>query len=67
MSLSARPLHDPQQFASQYASAFPDLGGWVASGQLKPHETAVAGFENLPKALCGLFTGANTGKCIVTV
>ncbi len=44
---------------------YKDMGGWIASGQLKPRETIVDGIEQTPDAFLGLFTGANTGKMLV--
>jgi len=42
-----------------------DMGGWIASGQVKERDTIVEGLENTPDAFLGLFTGANTGKMLV--
>jgi len=41
------------------------LVGLVKSGKLKVQETVLDGFENLPKAFVGLFSGQNVGKMIV--
>jgi NADPH-dependent curcumin reductase CurA len=41
------------------------LRGWLASGELKDQSTIVEGFEQIPSAILGLFSGANTGKMIV--
>jgi NADPH-dependent curcumin reductase CurA len=43
------------------------LGEWVADGSLKPLETVVEGFEELPNAINMLFDGANVGKLVVRV
>ncbi|WP_395077894.1 NADP-dependent oxidoreductase [Flavobacterium sp.] len=52
-----------------YSTNFPEgikhLSEWVKDGKLKFSETIVNGFDNLPKALLGLFKGENTGKMIV--
>merc|ERR1712037_457792 len=38
----------------------PDLPkGWVVSGKIKVRETVVDGFDKMPQALMGLFTGDN--------
>ena len=54
---------------SNYQNEFPEgikmLTQWVKEGKLKFTETIEHGFENLPKALLGLFNGENTGKMIV--
>jgi NADPH-dependent curcumin reductase CurA len=42
-----------------------DMGGWLASGQVKSRDTIVEGLENTPDAFLGLFEGANTGKMLV--
>lgn len=47
--------------------AVADLGAWMKEGKLKPLETIVEGFEQLPSAINMLFDGANTGKLVVRV
>jgi NADPH-dependent curcumin reductase CurA len=42
-----------------------DMGGWIASGQVKARDTVVEGLEKTPEAFLGLFEGANTGKMLV--
>jgi NADPH-dependent curcumin reductase CurA len=42
-----------------------DMGGLIASGQLKARDTVVNGLEQTPQAFLGLFSGANTGKMLV--
>ena len=42
-----------------------DMGGWIASGDVKSRETVVEGLEKTPEAFLGLFTGANTGKMLI--
>ena len=41
------------------------MAQWISEGKIKAQETVVEGFENIPDAMAGLFTGANTGKMIV--
>merc|ERR1711935_652390 len=41
------------------------MAGYVASGKIKTRETVVNGFEKMPQAFIGLFTGDNTGKMVV--
>jgi NADPH-dependent curcumin reductase CurA len=43
------------------------LAQWLMAGQLKHAETIVEGFENLPKAFLGLFSGENLGKQLVKI
>ncbi len=40
---------------------------WVKAGQLKPIQTIAQGFEKMPEALAGLYTGQNIGKQLVRV
>jgi hypothetical protein len=47
------------------AEFYRDMGGWLASGAVKPQETVVEGLENMPEAFLGLFSGANVGKMLV--
>jgi NADPH-dependent curcumin reductase CurA len=42
-----------------------EMGGLIASGQLKARDTIVDGLEQTPQAFLGLFSGANTGKMLV--
>ncbi len=54
-----------------YMERFPEALAWLgeklASGELKSQETVLEGFEKMPEALMGLFTGSNTGKQLVHV
>ena len=52
-------------FQTQFPEGIQKLGEWVKDGKLKFTETIEQGFENLPKALLGLFNGENTGKMVV--
>jgi NADPH-dependent curcumin reductase CurA len=45
----------------------PKLAAWMAEGKLKPQETVVDGFEQLPVAINMLFDGENVGKLVVKV
>jgi NADPH-dependent curcumin reductase CurA len=54
-------------FAARYASALEQLAQWVRSGQIKYHEDIIEGFENMPRALIGLFRGENLGKRLVKI
>lgn len=54
-------------YAARYGSALEQLAQWVRSGQIKYHEDIIEGFENMPRALIGLFRGENLGKRIVKV
>lgn len=59
-------ITDTESFTpEQFAEARQTLSGWLAGGQLQARETFIEGFERLPEALLGLFTGKNTGKMMV--
>lgn len=52
-------------FQERFAEAQTQLTQWYDQGLLKTEETVTEGFEKLPEALLGLFSGKNTGKMIV--
>merc|ERR1719266_61404 len=41
------------------------MAQWIREGKIKTEETVVEGFENMPEAFKGLFTGANKGKMVI--
>lgn len=52
-------------FQNEFPEGFKHLAEWVKDGKIKFTETIENGFDQLPKALLGLFKGENTGKMIV--
>jgi NADPH-dependent curcumin reductase CurA len=44
-----------------------DMTGWVADGRVRYRETVLEGFERMPDAFLGLFSGENVGKMLVRV
>ena len=52
-------------YLSKMGDFYRDMGGWIASGQVKGRDTIVKGLEQTPDAFLGLFSGANTGKMLV--
>lgn len=54
-------------YQQQFPQAIQQLTRWVEEGKLRCRETVVNGFDHLPDAFLGLFTGANTGKMMVKV
>jgi len=54
-------------YKDRYPEGISKLTEWVRNGQLKFSETIEHGFDNLPKALLGLFKGENTGKMVVKI
>ena len=51
----------------QAPEAVAEISALMAEGRLKPLETVVEGFEQLPEAINMLFDGANTGKLVLRV
>lgn len=54
-------------FQSQFGEFFALVPALVQCGKIRYDETIVNGFEKLPEAFLGLFTGANVGKMIVKI
>ena len=52
-------------YLARMGEFYRDMGGLIASGQLKARDTIVDGLERTPEAFLGLFSGANTGKMLV--
>ena len=52
-------------YVPRLAEFYRDMGGWIASGQVKSRDTVVEGLERMPDAFLGLFQGANTGKMLI--
>ncbi len=51
----------------RHAAALVQLTQWFKEGKIRCREDVVEGFENMPRALMGLFTGENIGKRVVKV
>jgi hypothetical protein len=54
-------------YAARFGEASAEILGLLREGKLKHHETILDGFEKMPDALMGLFSGANMGKQLVRV
>ncbi|MDQ0298330.1 NADPH-dependent curcumin reductase CurA [Salibacterium salarium] len=54
-------------YAPRFQEGSEKLATWLSEGKLKYEETIVEGFENIPKAFLGLFSGENLGKQLVKV
>lgn len=52
-------------FQSQFPDGIMHLEKWLKDGKIKFDQTIIHGFDQLPKALLGLFKGENIGKMIV--
>ena len=55
------------RWKARWVEGITAMAGWVGRGQIKVRETVVQGFDRMPTAFMGLFTGDNTGKMIVKV
>merc|ERR1719150_3648405 len=53
------------RFASKWQEGILQMADWIKEGKIKYDETIVDGFEKMPEAFIGLFTGSNIGKMIV--
>ncbi|WP_053217891.1 NADP-dependent oxidoreductase [Virgibacillus senegalensis] len=54
-------------YQSRFKEGFSKLAEWVESGKLSYKETIKEGFEQIPEAFFGLFTGENIGKQLVRI
>ncbi len=54
-------------YADRFGEAAAGLAGWIQEGKLKYEETIAEGFDQLPHAFLGLFSGENIGKQLVKV
>ena len=54
-------------FQEHFIEGIKHLAQWLKEGKLQYSETIVHGFEKLPEAFLGLFSGKNKGKMIVEV
>jgi len=52
-------------YMSKMGDFYRDMGGWIASGEVKSRDTVVEGLKRTPEAFLGLFSGANVGKMLV--
>ena len=54
-------------YADRFQEAQNQLKDWLKNGTLKYRENIIEGFENIPAAFQGLFSGDNIGKQLVRV
>lgn len=54
-------------YEREYEVAKGRLADWIKSGEIKYREDVQQGFENIPKTLLRLFSGANFGKQLLTL
>ena len=53
------------RWLDRWEEGIQQMAKWVLEGKIKTEETVMEGFEAMPDALIGLFTGANKGKMVV--
>jgi len=54
-------------YSNRFNEGLGNLAKWVHEGSLKYKETIVTGFDKLPDAFLGLFSGENYGKMLVSI
>lgn len=54
-------------YSAEFDAAGRQLAEWINSGELRPVQNIVDGFENMPAALQGLYSGTNCGVQICRV
>lgn len=54
-------------YAGEFGKAAKELASWLEEGKLQYQETVKEGFDKIPEAFLGLFSGENTGKQLVKV
>jgi NADPH-dependent curcumin reductase CurA len=54
-------------YVDEASAARAQLMRWVAEGKIVRHQDVQIGFEQLPRAFVGLFSGANRGPLLVSV
>ncbi len=50
-----------------FAAAERQMAAWIRAEEIRPVQNVIEGFENMPAALIGLYTGTNVGKQVVKV
>jgi len=54
-----------RDYSHRFDEASRMLRNWLTGGKIKNIETVVAGFDKLPEAFLGLFSGHNMGKMLI--
>jgi hypothetical protein len=52
-------------YSDRFGEALTHLTQWLSEGKIKYTETVIEGFDKLPEAFLGLFSGSNQGKMLV--
>merc|ERR1719367_1918133 len=53
------------RWKARWEEGIKQMATWVMQGKIQTEETVMEGFEKMPDALIGLFTGSNLGKMVV--
>ena len=53
------------RWLDRWEEGIKQMAAWVMQGKIQTEETIMEGFEKMPDALIGLFTGSNKGKMVV--
>ena len=54
-------------YSNRFNEGFEYIAKWLSEGKLKYTETIITGFDKLPEAFLGLFSGKNLGKMVVKI
>lgn len=54
-------------YTARFEEGLTQLSKWVIEGKVKYTETIIKGFDKLPEAFLGLFSGKNKGKMLVEI
>jgi NADPH-dependent curcumin reductase CurA len=54
-------------YSDRFPEGFSQLAKWLSEGKIKYTETIIDGFDKLPEAFLGLFSGENKGKMLVRI
>ncbi|MFE9743681.1 NADP-dependent oxidoreductase [Saccharothrix saharensis] len=57
-------VHDHKHLQADFVR---EVGGWIASGELRYQETVTEGLDRAPEAFIGMLRGENLGKALVTL
>lgn len=54
-------------YSNRFEEGLMHLSKWLGEGKISYNETIIKGFDNLPDAFLGLFSGKNVGKMLLEV
>jgi len=53
------------RWANRWFEGIGQMAKWIKEGKIRTEETIIEGFDKMPEAFIGLFSGSNMGKMIV--